>query len=238
VRLRPEPTTDLAAAEWIVEGIGDFACGVQGLIPPVFDAYARLLHPAWSDGAPVTWATVAATTGRRMHRLVQFDSLAGTSRYAEGDREFEPDVGQVPDQLPAVFCDVLGEHTATPGRCWFCVWDGWGWVRGSTTFLFAHEGEHARVRLPQREYILLKGPLGAATEFDEGSPNIFWPDDRAWCAATEIDLDSTYIGGSSQLVEMLLADSRFETWPAEPGDRVDAGADRVNPSPIGALADP
>jgi hypothetical protein len=65
-------------------------------------------------------------------------------------------------------------------------------------------------------------------EFEPQSPSLFWPEDRAWCVATEIDLDSTYVGGSPQLIEALLNDPRFEAWPAQLEDPIDSGGDDVN----------
>lgn len=58
--------------------------------------------------------------------------------------------------------------------------------------------------------------------------NLFWPGDRAWCVATEIDLDSTYVGGSVELIADLLADPRLEAFPAEVTDDVTAGSDEIN----------
>ena len=37
------------------------------------------------------------------------------------------------------------------------------------------------------------------------TPSLLWPDDHAWCLATEIDFDSTIIGGSRALAAALLA---------------------------------
>ncbi|MBF6301547.1 hypothetical protein IU459_29005 [Nocardia amamiensis] len=68
---------------------------------------------------------------------------------------------------------------------------------------------------------MLTGPLegaqdlGGASEeyfFFPQSPNIFWPDDRAWCVATDIDLDWTYVGGSEELVRSIVAEPRFEAF--------------------------
>ena len=59
--------------------------------------------------------------------------------------------------------------------------------------------------------------------------NIFWPDDHAWCVATEIDLDSTFIGGSADLIHALLGDARLEAWPAQPTEfLVWASSDDIN----------
>jgi hypothetical protein len=89
------------------------------------------------------------------------------------------------------------------------------------------------VALPERTYLLLGGPLYAACELSMPgvsfqSPNLFWPDDHAWCAATEIDLDSTYLGGSPALVRDLLADERLEACPVSEDDLVWVTSDEVN----------
>jgi hypothetical protein len=277
---RLRPVTDVAAAAWVVEGVGESRSGVRALLPAGFDAYVRILHPAWptndasegDDVERVTWAEVAAATGREVHSRVQFDALVGAER---GEwRPYEPDVGELPPALLSALCDLLGKHTTTPDRCWFCLWDGWGWIGGSPSVgvIVARDTpgpmdaanrtievppafppeilDAPRVSIPGRDYILFAGPLGAAGElgwrsgellsaaypdlgfdpdqFDPQSPSIFWPEDRAWCVATEIDLDSTYVGGSRQLIEALLGDPRFEAWPAELDDPVHSGGDDVN----------
>ena len=53
---------------------------------------------------------------------------------------------------------------------------------------------------------------------DDHSPNLWWPDDRAWCVATEIDLAWTYVGGSGALISDVLASPSLEAQPAAPDD--------------------
>ncbi len=36
------------------------------------------------------------------------------------------------------------------------------------------------------------------------TPNLWWPEDRAWFVATEIDLAWTYVGGREALIEQLV----------------------------------
>ncbi len=160
-----------------------------------------------------------------------------------------PPVGRLPEPILAVLCEVLATYTGTADWCWFCLWDGYGWVAGSPSFDTLDGGarvqpaferaiiEGPRVRLPEREYLLYEGPLDAASEMgwwldgrlvSPQSPNIFWPDDHAWCVATEIDLDSTFIGGSADLIHALLGDARLEAWPAQPTDLVWASSDDIN----------
>ena len=68
-----------------------------------------------------------------------------------------------------------------------------------------------------RDYLVYTGPLTAMSSFFEGfwtdSPNIWWPEDRAWCVATDIDPDSTYVGGQADCIDALTSDSRFEVLP-------------------------
>lgn len=79
------------------------------------------------------------------------------------------------------------------------------------------------MQLPAREYLLLTGPVEAAADTGEIAgngqmPNLWWPADHAWCVASEIDLSSTYIGGSRALVERLCADKCIEALEAHPED--------------------
>jgi hypothetical protein len=47
---------------------------------------------------------------------------------------------------------------------------------------------------------------------------LFWPTDRSWCVATEVDFDSTLVGGDADLIAAILAEPDLETWAVEPDD--------------------
>jgi hypothetical protein len=47
-------------------------------------------------------------------------------------------------------------------------------------------------------------------------PNLIWPADHAWFVQSEVDLDSTLVGGSRSLVDALLAAPCLETWEGSP----------------------
>ena len=95
------------------------------------------------------------------------------------------------------------------------------------------------MRIGGHTFLLLRGPVELAAanllaEPSSQSANIWWPADRAWCVATDIDLVTTYVGGSTACVADLLADGGLETAPAEPRQPVTWDADRVNPPPVDA----
>jgi hypothetical protein len=63
------------------------------------------------------------------------------------------------------------------------------------------------------------------------SANLWWPDDHAWIVATEVDLNSTYVGGSSACVADLLDNPGLEVLSATAMDGITAYSDGVNPVP-------
>lgn len=228
---------DLTPADWLVEGLRTFAVNVNSLVPAGFAAYARVLHPAYKrDGeaeVPVSWHEIASAKGRVLHPEVQFESVVGVERYSQsGDPwlwDTEPDVGELPAELAVKLTSVLARYTATPKDCWFAVWDG----RGDVEFPpFVAPTFH----LPGRDYFLLSGPIIAAAQsvskhVGHRSANLWWPTDKAWCVATEIDLDSTYVGASVKCVNELLGVPGLEVLVARAEDGTDASSDHINPDP-------
>ncbi len=70
--------------------------------------------------------------------------------------------------------------------------------------------EVPRFALPHRAYYLLTGPVAAAslvhdpgTMGDWRRPDLFWPDDRTWFVATDVDFWSLYIGGDHDFISEL-----------------------------------
>ncbi len=92
-----------------------------------------------------------------------------------------------------------------------------------------------------REYFLFSGPVEAAQDFvmdhpaDRLTPQLFWPTDHTWCVATEIDFDSTLVGGSHDLIDTIIADPRLEALPFEPAANLTYRGDTVN-DPDGSIS--
>lgn len=230
-----ELVQDTGPATWVAESLGRYPWATVGsVVPDGFEAYARILHPAYRtigtyEQEPVTWAEVAAMTGRRLHPLAQFSRIAGiedlNGRPEWGQR---PPEGDLPVEVATALCPALAGFTQTADRCWFCVWVGWG-------DLYALEGydeeSYPHVEMPGREYLLLRGSMDLVSQIgrDGGNdPSIWWPDDRTWCVATEIDLDSTFVGGTAECIARLMDEPALEVMPASLEDRVDYGSDTIN----------
>jgi hypothetical protein len=226
-----EPSERLEESDWLEPRLSGYH-SVTSVVPDGFPAYVRILHPARSrNNAPVRWAQIAGWSGRVMHRLAEFhrirDPLPSFGGEPEPWDDGEPETGNLAPDLMRMLYATLRDYT-TSDACWFCVWDGYSDMRGSTA---------PTVILPGRGYLLFGGPLTAAmnTDWSPGgsifarqSPNLFWPQDRSWCVGSEIDLHATLVGGPLALANALVANPALEAWRVEPTDPVTSDSDRLN----------
>ena len=243
----PRYSADVSPAAWLRPRLAGWGT-VTSVVPAGYPAYARVLHPVDDD---VRWAEVAARTGRRVHPLVQWHRLVGAAESinatdADGN---SPRTGELEPVSLAAVLRVLRRHTGTPGECWFCLWEGWGWLPGSPSVALLGSREPVpaafppdvldgpRVQLPGRDHLLFTGPLESALAmghwprpdwFLPQSPQLAWPADRAWCLGTEIDFDSTLVAGDRALVDELLATDALEVVEVRPGDSLSSGGDTVD----------
>jgi hypothetical protein len=181
----------------------------------------------------VRWDTVAAWSGRTIHALAQWDLLSQSAAAAGSAPPFTepPATGGLPPGPLAEVVEALTAHTGTPDRCFIGVWEGYGWLDRADP---PWDGELA---LDQRTFLIRQGPIEGALGigwawpnggFAQQPPTLIWPADRAWFVAGDVDLDSTYVGGSAALVMALLERPGLEVWPVEPGDDVSIGSDSIN----------
>ena len=88
------------------------------------------------------------------------------------------------------------------------------------------------VFLPNREYFLYRGPIEVVPRFEHlpghlQTPNMWWPKDRAWFVATEIDFDSTLVACTRACGAALLG-SDLEVMEVSAETRLDIDGDTVN----------
>lgn len=194
-----------------------------------------VFHAAWFTDRNEPWAglcSIGPSGFARYARLFHDDAEADTGEL--GDVE-----GHLDQEILERLALVLARHTATPDDCFFGLWDGFGELGGSPSVEFLFAGREAgdgntippafptqvlrgpRVVIPSRQYLLFRGPLRQAGQWGAAdlapgrprpinSPNLMWPADREWFAATEIDLPWTGIAGSAGLIHDLLGESSLD----------------------------
>ena len=203
------------------------------------------------------WSEVAASSGRVAHPEMQFHAIATPVPGRPHDLAIwtgVPRDGTLSAAQLSALAEILPSYTTTPNVCLMCLWEGYGynttaWMTAADTpadltprapvdpsFLarvsgpprFAELLKRAkRVRLPGRDYLLFKGSVDQAEGWGDG-PNLWWPEDHAWCVASEIDFSYTYVGGSMKLIDEILNHGDLEALPATVDQGISYDSDRLN----------
>ena len=225
-------TDNVASGFWISERLQGWGV-VGGTIPRGFEAYARVFHPAEArrfisedpieaDTRVVTWAEVAAARGATWHLGVWSGwgelhpgSGSWVIAFTRVDHESDGDAQQELEEASrnAVSDDVA--HAASIGPT---------------------------LELPGREYVLLTADVRELTDpswvstaglgwfYRHGpTPNILWPADRAWFLGSEIDFDSTLVGGTRAFIDAIVAHPLLEAAEVTADTDLTINADPINP---------
>ena len=159
-------------------------------------------HAAWFATSKAPWTQLCTLGpsgfekyGRLFHPL------------REGADEYDPDElvnveGHLDDSHLKRLLEILARHTSTPDDCFLGLWDGFGDLYGSPAVSFFHTGpgkgpdvlpafpaeflNGPRVEIPNRSYLLFRGPLSEAGRWGAAdlapghprpinSPNLMWP---------------------------------------------------------------
>ena len=247
---------DTAAADWIAGRVLPWSAVVGtrvcALVPTGYDAYVRVFHHVdervGRESFRRRWSELAQRSGRRMHPAAQFDRFGFPG---------PPPIGSLDRDEATALVSTLRAYTTTPNSCWLAIWNGFAQLTGSfSTVRAARNGAlHPRperrrvirsdmpgppsdlanaptVSLPNRKYFLYRGPIDVVPRFEHmpghlQTPNMWWPEDRAWFVATEIDFDSTLVACRQTCAEALL-DSDLEVMEVSAETRLDIDGDAVN----------
>lgn len=250
-------TNGAAAGAWIEPKLGSEISRVADQVPAGYEAYVRIFHPAHDrELKPVRWAEVAEVTGKTAHREMQWEALtAGRSEW-EGQ---EPMTGWMDiDELDAL-CAILVDHTTNPDHCYFglCTIQSWedsfSAEEMEPLLKLPHGRDHIVLAGPlsavdqiTRHYssadpssavvVAWKGdgPQRERTRLEwvwRDVPNLIWPEDRSWFVVSEVDFDSTVVGGSAELIKAIVQSPALEAWQVEPTDSLAIDADKINGTP-------
>ncbi len=208
--------------EWII-GKLNFDTNVGNWIPSGFEKYVRILHSGYvendensSDGyLLVQWRKIGEWSGKEIVATSHIrDVMFREDGHWWNETGNGPSQGELEKTQLNSLLDILAKETATPGEIWMLIWSGYG-------------GDPDTIGLPceindsftesGREYVLRQGKI-VTVENEvvfpnfEHPPSFWWPRDRAWFVSCDIDSSSTYVGGSTELIEKILNDLTLETF--------------------------
>jgi hypothetical protein len=169
-----------------------------------------------------------------------------------------PSLGEMDPPTVDALCEILAVHTSDTSRCCFGLCTVQNWEESFTTeelklpFLslpFGRDyivltGPLSAISQIENDGTVSPGTArvvsGATIHNDEArpstgswlrrrdGPNLIWPADHTWVVASEVDFDSTLVGGSVDLIQAIVDSSRLEAWLVESTDSLTADADEIN----------
>ena len=231
---------------------------VGEIVPSGFEAYARVFHPgrrffgnSIEQSVTLRWPEVASARGKTIHPEMQIQALIDDldahdyerwEPISTGGGAWSPPDQWLEDTEALALAQVLRAHSASTSDAWFMLWDGYGDLGPGIEDMPrgvihpVRSGPPVRAEFVAgtwalRHYLMFRGPLDAFPgwfQWRSEAPNYWWPDDRAWIVATEIDGFSTYVGGSQECIDAVLASPLLEALPSALGNRFDMRGDSVN----------
>jgi hypothetical protein len=216
--------------DWLSRALAaDGQLSVGACIPACYTAYARIMHPLYrlsasGEPVPVRWGEIAATHGRTVDDEICFVGIDGQPRErANRDddtvetRGARPmwDIDAAQGYMPAEVCTALLpalRAATTSQQLVALVCDRFATadysrypIAGTFTLnfsrrCFAYQCTFDEIfQLVHEPYVI--------------TPALWYPTDRAWCVATDIDHTWSYIGGTERLLHELRESNTLEIVP-------------------------
>jgi hypothetical protein len=223
---------DFSETEWLLDGRLPLAreafppVRVGNVIPPVFEAWRKLLHPMYRDaeiddhvmrGGRIRWEELAGEHGLEFHPEIHHASFA---RAFPGGRwpvrVRAPREGTLDAETCLALVEILEAHTRAE-QCYFY------YTGVSVNYDDEHGFAPQLYRGLSRDLLAFEGMAEV-----NATPEYWWPEDRAWCVHTDWDSAFTLIGGPEAAVEELGRHPEIESLRVKAESRVDAEADEIN----------
>jgi GNAT superfamily N-acetyltransferase len=128
----------------------------------------------------------------------------------------------------SALASILTRRTDTPETTFFGLWEGYGDLMVGYAPTPGRQEVHqvaypAVLALPDRNYLLYQGPISAWRQIHNAHhtqvPDLWWPDDRSWCLATDTDFRWLYIGGTAECIAEIVNSTDVEALETRPEHR-------------------
>jgi hypothetical protein len=248
-----QPHNDQALFDWIRSGreqLGnrrtpDWAGNlVSHLVPPLFEAYAKILHRVEAHyeniDSPLSQAEISILGIPPCEPLKSF--IEGRRANLLGNRVKWKELAEllhVP--FAPEICHEWYRKKLVDTWCWPHLLSGPGdggldaeaCAELASMLTSFTDGQECFFRFSDIPFInsdkpkLFKGALNEVCAFPEGRRfgfEYWWPPDRSWCVCSDYDLHFSVVGGPRRLMSALLASSVIECIGVTPENRIDVFA--------------
>lgn len=193
------PAASVAVADWIGPACDGAEWTVGALVPTAYPAVVRIRAPEpadeWWPAYREVFAAVAAVGARHTStpERAWFAVWEGHGFVGGRRRIYGADPG-----------DDAGREALAAQQAQLSAMDA-----ERDAAVRAGLAQVPLICRPHRWYHLMSGSVAAVTSLRRPErdvwfrPDLFWPDDRRWFAATDVDFWSIYVGGDHELVSEL-----------------------------------
>lgn len=203
-----ELVTDTALAKWAQERQSGDLHRVDFQVPSGFEGYCRIFHRVQSSGEGMPWSHFAERAGVAMRADIHWTEI---ERKLGNQIGIGPETGSMDDASFQSFLQVIRDRHESDIELIAGFWNG--------IYKFGILGSET-VELGLRDQVLFKSGLDALIDAARTGvadfPGLLWPSDRMWYMSTEIDYNSTLLGGPLDLIETVLSADSLEALPAWP----------------------
>ncbi len=247
---------------WIDAGTREGAT-VSSCIPPLFAAYAKILHPMYEDPAitdrKLTWDEEEKRHLLRPETDLQAILQRATLAYGAPDPDADPQPvswALLAKRYGLQYTPTIDVSSFT--RCF--TGDSWPrYLSGPAEGYLPDAERDALAAILDQELkgadcyfhfwlmattaiesdLLYRGPLREVALFPDGieavrlTPTHWFPPDRSWLVYSDYDATYTLVGGPVRLIELLLQDNRLEALQVSADTPIGYRADAANLPPAG-----
>jgi hypothetical protein len=215
------PLKDVTAGAWLSRHLTRLGAHVRDVVPAEYEAHVLVRHHPDEDGGPpigcldrVSLAAICEvlpfhTATPDVCWFALWEGNPGLPRrWAPLPRMHLPERAYLMFRAPVVDVVALAMEIECLGfdgdaqGCTFIAYDGSGARRDVDPAELARYADEARA-------------TGRAR-----SPNLLWPDDRAWVVGTDIDGDDTLVAGTQSLAYAILAHPMLDGEQVTANDRL------------------
>lgn len=151
-------------------------------------------------------------------------SLIPAVEFGSGPQYRHPNIGMLPVSLAKILSDIL-KPFSTGVDVMYAAWTGYSDLKIENAEL---------MKFPERPMYVKSGHLrDAENPFGRAgrTANLWWSSDQKWCVGTDVDLMTTYVGGSKDCIEAIVNNGALEAMPVTSDQSITWDADTLNPPP-------
>jgi len=207
--------TDTSPTDWARRRQSGDVYRVDFQVPAGFDKYCRIFHRAYDEqgGYVARWSHYAQTVGIALEKDTHWYEIVHRDPSLSG---CFPEEGSLDEVSSKAFLNVVNRALAPEACIYAGYWEGIAPMHiPGVSFPTAVLGLRNHVMF-EVALSALTGTFSADPHAPFQFPAVLYPQDRSWYLSTDVDYNSTIVGGTEQFIDAVLEDDTIEALAISP----------------------